>query len=131
VPAPGFPDPIPRHLEDVEIVAQFGSLRSNPPFTPTPRRDRDYGRLSLIVGQVSLQLACELVPGREPIAGDALRFTTVGLLRERDFIVEHTPEPGFPQHASVTLQGEPDRWHADVKQRFQDAFDVYPERSES
>ncbi len=130
MPTPGFPDPVPRDLDDGEIVTQFGSHRSNPPFTPTPRRGKDYGRLSLIVGQVSLELACELVPGRGPIPGDDIRCTTVGLLRERGFIVEHTPERAFPQHVSVTLPDEPDRWHADVKQWFQDAFNVYAERSE-
>lgn len=131
LPPPGFPEPVPRELHDEEIVTQFGSDRSNPPFLPTPRRGKDYGRLSLILGQVDLELACELVPGRGPIPGDALRFTTIGLLRERGFIVEHTPERAFPQHASVTLPGQPDRWHADVKQRFQDAFNVYAERSGS
>lgn len=76
----------------------------------------------MIAGEVSLEEACMRVPQRRPRAGDVIRRTTVGLLRTAGFIVEHTPELSFPEHVSVAVPGEPERWHPEWRMRFEGAF---------
>ena len=60
---------------------------------------------------------------------DQVRYTTVGALRSRGFTVEHTPERAFPQHVSVSLSNNPDKWHAEGKRAFEAAFVAYAEGS--
>lgn len=83
--------------------------------------------MSLLLGEVSLEVACLRVLGLRPQPADSIRRTTVGLLRARGFIVDFTPEEFFPEHVSVTGPGWPHKWHPDLRARFKSAFLIYSE----
>jgi len=57
---------------------------------------------------------------REFFPWDAVRYTTVGRLRDAGFRVESTPSRMIPNHVSVQYDGD---WTDDVAKRFDDCFD--------
>lgn len=116
-----------RALRDDEVLTQYGRVTSNPDFFGSPH-GADAGAMSLMLGEVSLELACLRVQRQRPQPTDTIRRTTVGLLRAGGFIVDFTPEEFFPEHVSVTGPGRPHRWHAGLRAAFKEAFATYSQR---
>jgi len=120
----------PRELDPSEWLTQYGNSevpagRDGGVFRDAPRSHEQ--ALSTIVGQLAPDEACELV--RQWGCPDehvhcVTRWATVGALRRRGFLVEHSPTIRIPGHTNVSrgdLGG--DDWPPDVSEAFNSCFD--------
>src|SRR5829696_1257667 len=109
------------------VLTQFGmrspalpSGRGPANFRMAPRpHEQD---VSLLAGRLTTREAAMAVRHgrREFFPWDAVRYTTVGRLRDAGFRVESTPSRMIPNHVSVQYDGD---WTDDVAKRFDDCFD--------
>lgn len=77
--------------------------------------------MSLILGGLTPTQAMRFVRFHKVCgARDGVRHTTVARLREVGFVVTHTPNPGNPGHATVSL---PSEWGEDACEMFDCCFD--------
>jgi len=91
-----------------------------PSFRTAPRpHERD---VSLLAGRLTVREAAMAVRHgrREFFPWDAVRYTTVGCLRDAGFLVQSTPSRMIPNHISVEYDGH---WTDDVVKRFDHCFD--------
>jgi hypothetical protein len=114
--------PPARDIADEEYLTQYGQegsegsqFRGQPRFDQTGEQD-----LSMLVGKFSAQEALELIASHRSVTPrDSVRYFLVKDLRERDYVITHTPTLKNPYHISVaapdgvdarewwTAQGEP------------------------
>lgn len=113
-------------LEDDEWVSHYGrALERSPSFYDGPRLGRDRGELSMVRGKRDAQETAQLVMHwRNPPFDDALvRHAQVGKLRDKGFVVEHTPSPTNEHHVSVSLPDKPHTWPEDVQNALEVCFE--------
>lgn len=97
----------PRLIGDDEELTQYGVTTD--PFRNQPRW-RQEEAVSLLVGAWDSLEAGYRVRGQALEDGtDAARYTTVGALRAKGFIVTNTPTKRNPDHVSVSWDGEWDQ----------------------
>lgn len=105
----------PQELIASIVLTQYGELNGTPVFRNALRHEIGETELSLILGNVDADAASMLVT--KTLAHFRTRRTTsVGALRDADFIVEHSPTKGNPLHVSVypprLPSGAPAEWSA-------------------
>lgn len=96
----------PREIGNEEYVSQYGSRQTGQPvFRDSPRPvDRD--GLSGVFGRVTAAEARRPVrQAGSPTEDDGVRHGQVGDLRERGFVVSHTPSQRNTRHVSIRYPG--------------------------
>lgn len=78
----------------------------------------------MIRGRVSASEAHRIVGMQAPRDGDGVRITTVGMLREAGFVVQHDPSQANPDHVRVTVRGN---WSDQTAERFEGCFTEDPD----
>lgn len=92
-----------REIGDDEVLTQFGKVEGGlPAFHESPRA-KDRNGLSMILGQVSVDIACKLVQpdGCVDHHQCRVRTTTAQTLRQAQLVVEHAPTKRNPSHVRV------------------------------
>src|SRR5688572_8934263 len=117
-----------RHLEGHEELSQYGMRTARGMEFHNALRAGWEEDVSLILGEVSADEAARIVhrPRRAaaiPAERHAVRYTTVGRLRDNGFEVCHTPGKNTPKHVSVTY-GQPGvQWPKEVSMLFDSCFE--------
>lgn len=118
-------DPPTGELADEEVVTQYGQISRTgvDDFKDRPVRPDRVNGLSMFRGKGSVKdLVARVARKRAVRDTDAVRHTTVGLLRNAGFAVHRAPSPGFPEHLCVTLLDEDAEWTDDDAKRFDGCF---------
>jgi hypothetical protein len=116
--------PQPIELQADHVLTQYGvrlpvGRQFRVDFHRAPRpHERD---LSVLAGHLTPRQAAMLVRQEFLSWREAVRYTTVGCLRDAGFRVRSTPSRGIPNHVSVEYDGI---WTDDdgVAKRFDDCF---------
>lgn len=93
-----------RWIEDDEVLTQYGQEGPDGScFRGQPRFNDGEVELSMIVGKLTPKQALSLIAShRLACPMDAVRYFRVADLREREYVVRHTPSRNNPDHVSVT-----------------------------
>jgi hypothetical protein len=93
-----------RELGDDETLTQYGQVRPDGDnFRGQPRFAQGETEVSMIAGRRTVVDAVGLIASHRAIKpDDAVRYFTVGVLREADYVVSHTPTGRNPDHVSVS-----------------------------
>lgn len=105
-------EPLPgRHIQNDEILSQYGmkgsegnEFRGQPRFDDTGEQE-----LSMLVGKMSRKDAHDYVAGHRALSNrDSVRYFRVGDLRDRGYVITHTPTQQNPYHISVAAPADCD-----------------------
>lgn len=107
--------PDAREIGDEEILTQYGQegpdgekFRGQPRFDDTGEQE-----LSMLVGKMTVKEALSYIASHKTVSpNDSVRYFQVGALRERDYVITHTPSRKNPYHISVSApEGcDPRKW---------------------
>jgi hypothetical protein len=114
-----------QELDDSVELTQYGEMRTNrAKFNNQLRVEIGEVEMSLILGrQTSLAAALLVTKTHTPWA--LARYTTVGTLRSKNFVVRHSPTKGNPLHVSVMAPASgygPLEWDEPMAKLFDSCF---------
>lgn len=110
-----------------EILTEYGS-RDRPikgrPFKDEPAKPQLANAISLMRGKLTVDEAVGYFPNRRApaSAGEGVRYTTAGTLRDASFRVKFTPNGWNPVHVSVENLDSKRPWTDDDRDRFNACF---------
>lgn len=102
---------------DSDYVTQYGEVGPSG-FRNRPRAGAEPS-VSVFAGQWSVREATVRLRRRPPERADAVRYATVGALKEAGFTVREAPTRRNPEHAVVEYRGS---WDDEVAKRFEGCF---------